>query len=141
MLSTFLLLFPNYIFKYKPIKSRKLQHYPCSVSMFVANLVTTFAFNKAHASWISNFHVAYLCSFHHISFCVVVKGWSHWQNLDFLIENQLAINTDQLMHNSLFNQMLTSINWSVNFSSVLGYARFKQPHDNKKLKFSIDLLH
>ena len=37
----------------------------------------------------------------------------------------------------LFNEVLTSKNWSVNVSSVLGYTRFQQPYNNKKRRFSI----
>ena len=33
--------------------------------------------------------------------------------------------------------MLIFKNWRVYFSSVLGYVRFHQPHDNKKLWFTI----
>ena len=39
----------------------------------------------------------------------------------------------------LSSQILTSKNWRVNFSSVLGYTRFQQSHDNKKSLFSIAL--
>ena len=41
---------------------------------------------------------------------------------------------------SLSNQMLTFKNWSVCFSSMLGYIRFQLTHDNKKLWFSVTLL-
>ena len=56
------------------------------------------------------------------------------------IENQQAIKTNSRIRTSLSNQMLNFKNWSVYFSSVLGYIRFQQPHDNKKLWFSVTLV-
>ena len=57
------------------------------------------------------------------------------------IENQLVIKPiNSPIRNRLFNQMLIFKNWSVYFSSVLGYIRFQQPHNNKKLWFSAVLL-
>ena len=57
------------------------------------------------------------------------------------IENQLVIKPiNSPIRNSLPNQMLFFKNWSVYFSSVLGYIRFQQPHNNKKLWFSLILL-
>ena len=44
------------------------------------------------------------------------------------------------MRKGLYNQMLTSKNWSVNFSSVLGYTRFQESYDYKKRRFSKALL-
>ena len=35
------------------------------------------------------------------------------------------------------DQIIIFKNWRVYFSSVLGYVRFHQPHDNKKLWFTI----
>ena len=54
------------------------------------------------------------------------------------IKNQLAIKTNQLT--DLSNQMLTFKNWNIYFSFVLGYIKFQQPHDNKKLCFSVTSL-
>ena len=42
--------------------------------------------------------------------------------------------------NGSFNQMLTSKNRRVNFSSELHYIKFQRPHDNKKRQPRITLL-
>ena len=55
-------------------------------------------------------------------------------------ENQLAIKPIKTrIRNTLSSKMLTFKIWSVCFSFMLGYIRFQQPHDNKKLRFSLTL--
>ena len=53
----------------------------------------------------------------------------------FSVLKPLLKTTNLRIHKGLGNQILTSKNLRVNFSSVLGYTRFQQSPDYKKRRF------
>ena len=97
----------------------------------IFSLITTFTFNKYNVSSIriSTLHT-------YILFIIFFSVSKLKDNLSdkVIIENQLAIKTNQLTDSYQFVQS------KYFFSSVLGYTRFKQAHDKKKLRFSVTLL-
>ena len=98
----------------------------------IFSLITTFTFNKYNVSSIriSTLHTYILF----IIFFSVSKLKDNLSDKVFIIENQLPIKTNQLTDSYHFVQS------KYFFSSALGYTRFKQPHDKKKLRFSVTLL-
>ena len=97
----------------------------------IFSLITIFTFNK-YASSIRIFTLhTYILFF---IFFSVSKLKDNLSDKVFIIENQLLIKTNQLTDSHYFVQS------KYFFSSVLGYTRFKQPHDKKKLRFSVTLL-
>ena len=107
----------------------------CYFDILTSCLITVFTSHKDVSS-IRVFNL-YTCVFFVIFFFLYQS-----QKVISLTKSLLKINwqlkpINSRIRNSLSDQMLIFKNWSVYFSLVLGYVRFHQPHDNKKLWFSI----